>query len=457
MLTLSSELHDVMSRATRHADPSQGLVSAETAASAARVRQPMGSVDRSTRGRELAALAQLMQSGPRATAQRHEMDRIFGRAVQRQPAAEDEEPTVQHVAQCAGLEDEEPLQARVASGANATASPAPANRSGLPAGLKSGIEALSGLAMDGVAVHYNSSQPAQLNAHAFAQGKDIHLAPGQEQHLPHEAWHVVQQAQGRVRPTMQLHTGVPVNDDVGLEREADVMGNRALQLAGQMHGPHEPAVGMSQLDMTTGSIQRQIDLVEANGKKNIKRKNITAEYLMELFKKYNVLVHCSLEEAKKFISDGQDMVIDLTETEFVENEETGDLEEMDQVAAIRHKLSNLNSVIVNFCTPLEKKETKEEKIEETDELAELKQKFESKRKEINNRLQSENAEKDTKTSANDKHASLAQKIIGQSMVDAAEYMLANEKNLSKEGREWLKAQKKHGITKRDFTGEVHHH
>jgi len=56
--------------------------------------------------------------------------------------------------------------------------------------------------MDHVQVHRNSSKPAQLNAHAFAQGSDIHLAPGQEQHLPHEAWHVVQQAQGRVKPTM---------------------------------------------------------------------------------------------------------------------------------------------------------------------------------------------------------------------------------------------------------------
>ncbi|MFN7897619.1 MAG: DUF4157 domain-containing protein, partial [Cyanobacteriota bacterium] len=85
----------------------------------------------------------------------------------------------------------------------------------------------SGLSMDHVRVHYNSSQPAQLNALAYAQGSDIHLAPGQERHLPHEAWHVVQQAQGRVRPTLQMKDGVQVNDDVGLEQEADEMGARA--------------------------------------------------------------------------------------------------------------------------------------------------------------------------------------------------------------------------------------
>jgi hypothetical protein len=83
--------------------------------------------------------------------------------------------------------------------------------------------------MDHVRVHYNSAQPAQLNALAYAQGSDIHLAPGQERHLPHEAWHVVQQAQGRVLPTLQLNDGVQVNDDAGLEREADVMGTKALE------------------------------------------------------------------------------------------------------------------------------------------------------------------------------------------------------------------------------------
>lgn len=101
------------------------------------------------------------------------------------------------------------------------------NNTGLPDNLKHGIESLSGMSMDNVKVHYNSSKPAQLNAHAYAQGTDIHVAPGQEKHLPHEAWHVVQQAQGRVKPTMQMKVGVPVNDDKRLEQEADVMGAKA--------------------------------------------------------------------------------------------------------------------------------------------------------------------------------------------------------------------------------------
>ena len=104
------------------------------------------------------------------------------------------------------------------------------NQTGLPDGLKSGIESLSGISLDDVNVHFNSSQPDQLDALAYTQGSEIHVAPGQEQHLPHEAWHIVQQAQGRVQPTMQLKDGVPVNDDQGLEHEADEMGTKALRM-----------------------------------------------------------------------------------------------------------------------------------------------------------------------------------------------------------------------------------
>src|SRR5438552_3204311 len=100
------------------------------------------------------------------------------------------------------------------------------NATGLPDRLKAGVEQLSGLALDDVRVHFNSSKPSAVQAHAYAQGTDIHVAPGQERHLPHEAWHVVQQKQGRVKPTLQMK-GVAINDDAGLEREADVMGARS--------------------------------------------------------------------------------------------------------------------------------------------------------------------------------------------------------------------------------------
>lgn len=98
----------------------------------------------------------------------------------------------------------------------------------MPAQLQAGVEALSGFDLSSVRVHRNSAEPARLHAHAFTRGREIFIAPKQERHLPHEAWHAVQQMQGRVRSTLQVN-GEPINDQAQLEREADVMGARALQ------------------------------------------------------------------------------------------------------------------------------------------------------------------------------------------------------------------------------------
>lgn len=101
-------------------------------------------------------------------------------------------------------------------------------RSGLPGPLQAGLEALSGIDLSDVQVHARSDEPARLNALAFARGNQIHLAPGQERQLPHEAWHVVQQRQGRVPATGRLGATV-VNTDRALELEADLMGHRAAR------------------------------------------------------------------------------------------------------------------------------------------------------------------------------------------------------------------------------------
>lgn len=176
-----------------------------------------------------------------AAAQRvEEEEPVQGRFAATLQRVEEEEPLQGTFAPAQRVEEEEPLQGKFAAQATAQLEeqPAKANDTGLPDTLKTGIESLSGISMDSVKVHYNSPQPAQLNALAYAQGTDIHVAPGQEHHLPHEAWHVVQQAQGRVQPTMQMKDGVPVNDDAGLEREADQMGEKAVQ------GKFAPAVAV---------------------------------------------------------------------------------------------------------------------------------------------------------------------------------------------------------------------
>ncbi|MDO1529998.1 DUF4157 domain-containing protein [Fulvimonas sp. R45] len=176
-----------------------------------------------------------IDQSPRMLAQRHALQAMLGPASLGQTMSR---PAMSGSA-FQRQANEPPVQVRAADKvesagsstptiASAEALPATINATGMPHQLKAGIEALSGMDLSDVRVHRNSGKPAQLSALAYAQGNEIHLGPGQERHLPHEAWHVVQQRQGRVRPTMQM-AGVGVNDDARLEREADTMGAKALQ------------------------------------------------------------------------------------------------------------------------------------------------------------------------------------------------------------------------------------
>ncbi|MHB8206063.1 eCIS core domain-containing protein [Mucilaginibacter sp.] len=136
------------------------------------------------------------------------------------------------------------------------------NDTGLPDNLKAGVENLSGFSMDDVKVHYNSDKPAQLKAFAYAQGTDIHIASRQEKHLPHEAWHVAQQKQGRVQATTQMKGNVAVNDDKMLETEADVMGNKAFQLVN--YGIEDNSQLRVQPPVTNSHVQQITQLKERN-------------------------------------------------------------------------------------------------------------------------------------------------------------------------------------------------
>ena len=167
-------------------------------------------------GERLADLQDAISQSPRMRAQRRILQSYPGVQV----------PPALHQHDAGAL----PLQRREVSMTASPSGPEPApravNRTGMSDQLKAGVEALSGMDLSSVRVHRDSPKPAQLNAAAYAQGNDIHLAPGQERHLPHEAWHLVQQRQGRVKATTQI-AGVAVNDNTGLEREADVMGAKA--------------------------------------------------------------------------------------------------------------------------------------------------------------------------------------------------------------------------------------
>lgn len=175
------------------------------------------------------------------------------------------------------------------------------NNTGLPDNIKAGIESLSGLSLDHVRVHYNSAQPAQLNALAYAQGSDIHVAPGQEQHLPHEAWHVVQQAQGRVQPTMQIKDGVPVNDDAGLEREADVMGAKA-SIAVNMVGPS----GIFQRQAESAEAHPQLEPVSGQGEKGPLNFLSSARRLSALQRTADAFAASRTPPVQRLTADGTD-------------------------------------------------------------------------------------------------------------------------------------------------------
>ena len=140
------------------------------------------------------------------------------------------------------------------------------NQTGIPDTLKSNMESMSGYDLSDVRVHYRSQRPQQMGALAYTQGSNIYIGPGQEKHLPHEAWHVVQQKQGRVQETVQTK-GISLNDETALEQEATVMGEQALH----MHSRSKAPSTIQHQDIHTPIIQRKMgfELQTVGGKNNI--------------------------------------------------------------------------------------------------------------------------------------------------------------------------------------------
>lgn len=138
-------------------------------------------------------------------------------------------------------------------------------QTGLPEGIQQGAEQLSGLSLNDVRVHFHSPKPAEVQALAYTQGTDIHVGPGQEQHLAHEVWHVVQQKQGRVKPTLQMKQAT-INDDHRLEQEADVMGkhltHQRMMTAGDQASHTMPAMESrpEHLSMHGPVLQRKLSI-----------------------------------------------------------------------------------------------------------------------------------------------------------------------------------------------------
>lgn len=108
-----------------------------------------------------------------------------------------------------------------------------ANDNKMPDNVQAKMEKSIGADFSDVNIHVGS-KASEVGALAYAQGSDIHFAPGQynpestsgQQLLGHELTHVKQQREGRVKPTIQAK-GIAINDDAGLEREADMLGAKA--------------------------------------------------------------------------------------------------------------------------------------------------------------------------------------------------------------------------------------
>jgi hypothetical protein len=153
--------------------------------------------------------------------------------AQRQFEDEDELQMKSESAIQCSLEDEEEM-VQQKSYPSAVPVQKAANRTGMPDHVKARMESSFNTDFSNVNVHPESGKASEVGALAYTQGSDIHFAPGQFQPdtsqgkklLGHELAHVVQQRQGRVRPTTEVN-GMPVNDNPTLEQEADNLGSKA--------------------------------------------------------------------------------------------------------------------------------------------------------------------------------------------------------------------------------------
>jgi hypothetical protein len=110
--------------------------------------------------------------------------------------------------------------------------------SGMPDETLNKMSSSFGTDFSDVNIHSDSKSATDAGALAYTQGNDIHFAPGQydpssqsgQELLGHELTHVQQQREGRVQANNEVN-GMPLNDDKGLEAEADEGGRMAVQRA----------------------------------------------------------------------------------------------------------------------------------------------------------------------------------------------------------------------------------
>ncbi|WP_339734491.1 DUF4157 domain-containing protein [uncultured Sunxiuqinia sp.] len=121
--------------------------------------------------------------------------------------------------------------------ANADHSVKKKRNANLPEDLQTRIETSFGQDFSDVALQKNSIEAREMNALAFTQSEKIHFAPGQfnpntekgRNLIGHEFTHIAQQRSGVVKPTRVLRKRFTVNDDRGLEADAERFGRKAVR------------------------------------------------------------------------------------------------------------------------------------------------------------------------------------------------------------------------------------
>lgn len=148
---------------------------------------------------------------------------------------------------------EEPIQGNFADFVNQE-SKSPENASSgssvsLPDPVQAKMEQSMGADFSGVQMFKDSEKASSVGANAFAQGNEVHFAPGQfktdqagQELIGHELAHVVQQREGRVSANTSVG-GKPVNDDKGLEQEADDKGRLAAKADAPLQGKAQGGEG----------------------------------------------------------------------------------------------------------------------------------------------------------------------------------------------------------------------
>lgn len=174
------------------------------------------------------------------TLEEDEKDVLQGKAApfQLQTGEEDEEEIAQKKVAPFQLQEEELMlkEAPAAQAPQQSFNAAKSSKTSLPEPVQAQMESTMGADFSNVNIHKDSEKATGMGALAYAQGSDVHFAPGQfrpestsgQELIGHELAHVVQQREGRVTPTTQKK-GQNVNDNAGLEQEADQMGREAAK------------------------------------------------------------------------------------------------------------------------------------------------------------------------------------------------------------------------------------